>query len=143
MPPRHQGGARGARSGRHGGAKGASGWAVMSVHSLIGYSSLTILLKSSVFLLKVLYVLIFYLTTPRFRCFLYQGSTDMLFHTVEPQHPILQIDCYFSLGPSLATFSTLSQVKHGFRTELTFMERINYTNILVDILVGICYFKIF
>lgn len=42
-------------------------------------------------------------------CFLYQGSSEILFKTVDPQNPIIQIDCYFSLGPNLATVSTLSQ----------------------------------
>ncbi|XP_063673992.1 GREB1-like protein isoform X2 [Bolinopsis microptera] len=42
-------------------------------------------------------------------CFLFQGAAEILFKTTDPGLPILQIDCYFSLGSKVSTVSTLSQ----------------------------------
>ena len=55
------------------------------------------------------------------RCFLFQGAADILFKTVDPVYPILQIDCYFSLGDRISTVSTLSQVRIYFTSVLEYL----------------------
>eukprot|EP00116_Pleurobrachia_bachei_P011040 sb/3471302/ len=42
-------------------------------------------------------------------CFLHQGAYEVLFSTVPKSHPILQLECYFSLGEAVNTISTSLQ----------------------------------
>ena len=47
------------------------------------------------------------------RCFLHLGSAERLFHTAvdDPKHPILMLNCYFDLGPSLTTHCVSGKVR--------------------------------